>query len=120
MTRREIDAEDIQAMAKTAFDSLRGASYLLLRVGEASAARRWLRDLAPASVADLTGRHVEQTCQIAFTAAGLRALGVDETIVLRFSSEFVEGMAGDENRSRRLGDIGTNAPSQWEWGVGDR
>ena len=29
-------------------------------------------------------------------------------------------MAGDENRSRRLGDIGENAPEKWHWGVGDR
>jgi deferrochelatase/peroxidase EfeB len=29
-------------------------------------------------------------------------------------------MAGDENRSRRLGDIGENAPEKWCWGVGDK
>jgi deferrochelatase/peroxidase EfeB len=120
MTRREIDTGDIQAIVKTAFDSLRGASYMLLRVGEPHAARRWLRDLAPASLARLSTERVEETYQIAFTAAGLRVLGVDEAIVQRFSPEFVEGMAGDENRSRRLGDTGANAPSNWNWGVGER
>ncbi len=40
MTRREIDKADIQAIAKTAFDSLKGASYMLLRVGEPQSARR--------------------------------------------------------------------------------
>jgi len=120
MTRREIDTGDIQALARSAFDQLRGASYVLLRVGEAQAARRWLRDLAPASLASLSPGRVEETCQIAFTAAGLRALGVDEAIVQRFAPEFVEGLAGDENRSRRLGDTGANAPSLWSWGVGER
>src|SRR5437868_14311494 len=115
MMRGDIDSDDIQAIAKTAFDSLKGASYVLLRVVDPPAARRWLRDLAPARLADLGGgKKVVQTCQIAFTAAGLLALGVDKTIVGRFSLEFVEGMAGDENRSRRLGDIGANAPANWE------
>ena len=54
------------------------------------------------------------------TAAGLRALGVDESVVRRFNPEFVEGMAGNPNRSRRLGDVGANAPDKWTWGVGDR
>ena len=38
----------------------------------------------------------------------------------RFSPEFVEGMAGSANRSRRLGDTGANAPANWSWGVGDK
>ena len=25
-------------------------------------------------------------------------------------------MTGDESRSRRLGDVGVNAPQQWDWG----
>jgi deferrochelatase/peroxidase EfeB len=120
MTRREIDKADIQAIAKTAFDSLKGASYMLLRVGEPQAARRWLRDLAPASLADISAGRVDETCQIAFTAAGLRALGVDDAILQRFSPEFVEGMASSDNRSRRLGDTGANAPAKWQWGTGDR
>jgi deferrochelatase/peroxidase EfeB len=115
--RPEIDRRDIQAIAWTAFDSLRGASYMLLRVIEPHAARQWLRGLAPASIGD--GR-VEEAYQIAFTAAGLSAIGVDRAIVECFSPEFVEGMAGNENRSLRLGDIGANAPEHWCWGVGDR
>jgi deferrochelatase/peroxidase EfeB len=117
MTRRDIDTKDIQAIVKTAFGSLNAANYMLLRVVDPSAARRWLRALAPASLADGL---VDEAYQIAFTAAGLRKLGVEETIMERFSPEFVEGMAADENRSRRLGDIGVNAPAEWEWGVGDK
>jgi deferrochelatase/peroxidase EfeB len=117
MTRRDIDTNDIQAIVKTAFGSLNAASYMLLRVVEPSAARQWLRALEPASLAN--GR-VDEAYQIAFTAAGLRELGVGEEIMDGFAPEFVEGMAGDENRSRRLGDIGENDPQQWRWGVGDR
>jgi deferrochelatase/peroxidase EfeB len=122
--RPEVDSSDVQAIAWTAFDSLKGASYMLLRVAEPHAARQWLRGLAPASLGDLlvdgVTRKIDETFQIAFTAAGLRALGVDEAIIQGFSPEFVEGMTGSENRSQRLGDTGADAPANWNWGVGDR
>jgi deferrochelatase/peroxidase EfeB len=118
--RREIDAGDIQAIARTAFGSLKAARYLLLRVIEPDTARRWLRDLAPASVAQLPTKDEQQICQIALTAAGLLALGVKCDVVKKFSPEFVEGMAGNDNRSLRLGDTGANAPANWSWGVGEK
>ena len=68
----------------------------------------------------MSAGRAEKICQIAFTAAGLRALGVDSDVVNRFSPEFVEGMAGNDNRSLRLGDIEANEPKQWNWGFGDR
>jgi deferrochelatase/peroxidase EfeB len=130
MMRRDIDTSDIQAIAKTGFRSLAAASYVLLRVVEPSAARQWLRGLAPAIIKRSDDDDTEEardaeketgdTYQIAFTAAGLRQLGVEKPIIKRFSPEFFEGMAGSENRSLRLGDIGANAPANWKWGVGDR
>src|SRR5262249_27517520 len=50
--------------------------------------------------------------QIAFTSAGLRALGV---AVEGFSPEFLTGMT-EPSRSRRLGDIGLSDPRNWLWG----
>src|SRR5271166_2666715 len=124
MTRADVDSADIQAIARTAFGSLNGASYLILRVADAPAARRWLGELEATSVANLSSDGVRATVreatQVAITAAGLRALDVGEAIVQRFSPEFVEGIAGSANRSKRLGDTGANAPEQWRWGVGDR
>ena len=118
--RREIDADDIQAIARAGFGSFNAARYMLLRIAEVDIAREWLRSVAPASVAQLPAEHGQEICQIAFTAAGLRALGVKSDIVKRFAPEFVEGMAGNENRSLRLGDTGANAPANWSWGVGDK
>lgn len=118
--RRDVDTGDIQAIARTGFASLKAARYMLLRITEVDTARQWLRSLAPVSVADLSARHEEKICQIAFTAAGLRALGVGCDVVKRFAPEFVEGMAGNDNRSLRLGDTGANDPAKWNWGVGDR
>ncbi len=120
MFRRDVDRPDIQALAYTAFGSLTGAAYLLLRVVDAPAARRFLGALRLASVADLEQASLAEATQCALTAAGLRALGVTEAVVQRFDPEFVEGMAGDPNRSLRLGDTGANAPERWAWGVGNR
>ncbi len=124
MTRADVDRHDIQAIARTAFGSLLGASYLLMRVVDAPAAKAWLGRLAPTSLADLSSAGVRvrlsEATQVAITAAGLRALSVDEQIVQRFAPEFVEGVAGSANRSQRLGDIGANAPANWRWGVGAR
>ena len=53
--------------------------------------------------------------QVAFTAPGLQALGVADSIINGFSHEFVSGMT-EPSRSRRLGDVENNAPSEWEWG----
>jgi deferrochelatase/peroxidase EfeB len=119
MTRLDGDRADIQALAYTAFGSLTGATYLLLRIADAAAARRWLGALTLASVNDLRSR-LSEAIQVAVTAAGLRALRVAEPTVQRFNPEFVEGMAGNPNRSQRLGDTGANAPEKWAWGVGGR
>jgi deferrochelatase/peroxidase EfeB len=122
--RSDIDAGDIQAIARTAFGSLNSARYFLLRIGDPVKARLWLRSLAPASVAQICERTpTEDSCeiyQIALTAAGLQKLDIRDDILGQFSPEFVEGLASSENRSRRLGDIGANAPEYWEWGVGEK
>ena len=124
MTRRDVDSPDIQAFARTGFGSLTGAAYLLLRVVDPRAARRFLGAFEVASVADIDVGAGQATLaearQCAMTAAGLRALGVAESVVQRFNPEFVEGLTANPNRSRRLGDIGANAPDKWTWGVGER
>jgi deferrochelatase/peroxidase EfeB len=122
--RSDIDIADIQAIAWSAFDSLKGARYMLLRIGDARAARQWLRGLTPTSIDNLYGGGVKQklddVIQIAFTAAGLRALRVGDDVMEKFSPEFAEGMTGSPNRSLRLGDIGANEPREWKWGFGDK
>ena len=58
--------------------------------------------------------------QLAFTYAGLRALELPDDIAAAFSMEFVDGMSGNANRSRRLGDVGPNDATQWLWGAAGR
>ena len=53
--------------------------------------------------------------QVAFTASGLRWLGLPDQVVAGFPAEFIQGMT-NANRSRFLGDVGESDPRHWEWG----
>ena len=110
--------DDVQGLIRHAHGKLPEACYLLLRIADARAARQWLAALAVATAVETTPRPT-RAVQIAFTAEGLQALGVPTAIVSAFAPEFVEGMAA-ASRARRLGDVGTNAPDTWTWGVGSR
>jgi deferrochelatase/peroxidase EfeB len=110
------EAHDIQALPWSGFAKLVEAAFLLLRIRDRAAARSWLRQTIVTTVADL--KDYRQTAlQLAISANGLRNLGVPAPIIEAFAPEFLSGMAGDEARSRRLGDVGDNAPSNWHWGA---
>jgi deferrochelatase/peroxidase EfeB len=111
-----VDYKDVQGLVRFGYGTLKEARYLLLRVRDRDAARAWLA-AAPVSNAEYLPNPPETALQIGFTAAGLRALGVSESVVSGFSPEFLEGMAGSTNRSRRLGDTGANDPANWSWGL---
>ncbi|HYK37403.1 hypothetical protein [Alloacidobacterium sp.] len=110
-----VDFADIQGLVRFGYGALTEASFHLLRIRDAAAARSWLAS-APVSDAVALSQAPDTALQVAFTADGLRALGLAEDILSGFSAEFCSGMAGEENRSLRLGDIGANAPQHWEWG----
>jgi Dyp-type peroxidase family len=110
----EIDYGDVQGLVRFGYKRMTEASYVLLRVKRADAARAWLR-AAPITTAVTMTPPPATALQVAFTADGLEALGLSAAVMAGFSREFLSGMIED-NRSRRLGDVGSNAPSQWEWG----
>jgi Dyp-type peroxidase family len=114
VNRGEPDYADVQGLVRFGYKKLTDATYLLLRIKDAAAARAWLRS-APVANAVSVSPAPSTALQIAFTAPGLRALGVPEATLAQFSSEFLGGMTA-EARARRLGDVGPNAPSEWEWG----
>jgi len=93
---------------------MREARYLLLGVTDPGGARQWLGDLANRVTASDKPEHVRCT-NIAFTYAGLAALGLDEAELTTFPTPFQEGMVS-EHRQRILGDTGASAPSTWNWG----
>ena len=113
------DYNDVQGIVVHGYKNLTQACYLLLRIRDAAAARDWIGK-APITTAEEQKSPPTTALQIAFTPSGLRALGVAENMIAQFSREFIEGMAGDANRSRRLGDTGANHPKDWYWGGPDK
>ncbi|HZP07199.1 MAG TPA: hypothetical protein VFB43_20035 [Terracidiphilus sp.] len=110
-----VDYADVQGIVRFGFGNMTEALYLLLNVRDPQAARTWLAQ-APVTTALERNPIPSTALQVAFTWQGLAALEVPDSVISGFSAEFLSGMAGDANRSRRLGDTGANAPSEWTWG----
>jgi deferrochelatase/peroxidase EfeB len=106
----------MQALLRFGFKHLTQASFLLMRIRNREAARAWLAT-APVASAVTSKPPPTTALQVALTSEGLRALGVAAEIVAGFSNEYIEGMSGDPNRSRRLGDVAKSDPGQWRWGA---
>jgi Dyp-type peroxidase family len=113
-----VELEDVQGLLSFGYRDLTEACFLLVRVEDATAARARLAKLQLSNA--VKGQPPDTAVHVAFTSEGLRALGVAPDVCAQFSAEFVAGMASDEARSRRLGDVGANAPCHWEWGTGAR
>jgi Dyp-type peroxidase family len=114
----EVDYADVQGLVRFGYGQMTSALYALVRVKNAGAAKAWLRS-APVTTAVAQKPPPKTALNIAFTASGLRALAIPESIIAGFSHEFRAGMA-QESRARQLGDVGKNAPSNWTWGSHER
>ncbi len=119
LTTRPIDYNDVQGLVRFAYKHQTEAAYLVLRIDNVAMARRWLAT-APIASAAVADPPPASAIQVAFTAQGLRKLGLPEATLAQFSAEFLAGMSADPSRSRRLGDVGESAPAAWNWGYGDR
>jgi Dyp-type peroxidase family len=114
-----IDYSDVQGIVRYGYGQLPSACFLLVRIKNAAAARSWLRT-APVTNATAVAPPPQNALQVAFTSDGLDAIGLPRQILEKFSPEFISGMAGEESRSRRLGDIAANASAQWHWGGAEK
>ncbi len=114
-TSAEFEFDDLQALVRYGHGKLSETCFMLLDIVDADAAKKWL-STAPVTSSVAGDGPPSTALQVAFSVDGLRALGLGEALLDGFSSEFIVGLAGDESRSRRLGDVGRNAPEQWEWG----
>jgi deferrochelatase/peroxidase EfeB len=114
-TKIAVDYEDIQGMLRFGYKHHTEACFLLLRVKDAAEARNWLAQ-APVANAVTAQSPPATVLQVALSSDGMRALEVSSDIIDGFSEEFVQGMSGDADRSRRLGDVGDSDPQHWQWG----
>ena len=115
MSSASVDMRDIQGIVRFGFGPLKDASFWLLKIRDAAAARAWLAS-APVTTAEKLSKLPISALQVAFTREGLEAMGVAEEVLGEFSADFLSGMAGEASRSRRLGDVGANSPEWWKWG----
>ena len=116
-TETELERHDVQGLVVSGYGKMSHATFALLSVTDREGARRWLAEL----VSEVTNavRSADRRCvNVAFTSAGLRALGVTDADLRTFSVPFRQGMAA-AHRSRVLGDLGKSAPSYWRWGARD-
>ncbi len=107
--------DDVQGIVWSGYGALTHAVFLLLRIADAEAARSWILT-APITTVLAAEAKPPAAMQLAFTRQGLEALEVERATLEQFSHEFFAGMTAEENRSRRLGDVGASEPERWEWG----
>jgi Dyp-type peroxidase family len=125
----DVPLPEVQGIILRGYEFLEEARFLLLQFPDSDPAdvgRRWLQAIVP-SIRDATERPTiaDTAVNLAFTYAGLKALGLSEKIhpdappgSSRFSREFQEGM-DTSHRQRVLGDNGTSASINWDWGRKD-
>jgi Dyp-type peroxidase family len=113
------DLKDIQGIVMSGYGDLHCASYIMLRVKESVAARRWLGDISDQVTTSEPPPQKVKSLNVALTGRGLTKLGLDLETLGTFSRPFLEGMT-TLHRSRILGDDDENEPKNWDWGGNDR
>jgi Dyp-type peroxidase family len=125
----EVRLSEVQGIILRGYEDLQEARFLLLQFPDSDpvvAGRRWLQAVVP-SIRDAMKRPTpaDAAVNVAFTYAGLKALGLSEEVhpdaptdSSRFSREFQEGM-DTSHRQRVLGDNGASASINWDWGRKD-
>lgn len=123
---KTLNLPDIQAIILSGYGHLPHAAYLFLRLPRAEGAATitpQARAALAETVREVTGARLQKdrsqrekmALNLAFTYAGLMALGHSEATLETFAPEFRGGMTEDY-RARALGDVGENSPQHWEWG----
>ncbi len=115
----QLELQDIQGIITRGYGNLEAATYVLLHIQNATLAKQWLGRLAN-QVQTSQDRPTDRCLNLAFTYAGLTALGLHQSTLTTFATEFQEGMT-EPNRSRILGDHegSEDDPKYWLWGSTD-
>jgi Dyp-type peroxidase family len=117
MTSISEERSDIQGIIISGYKDLYHSRYLFLHFDSPPRAKAWLTRVVP-FITNADRRKngtLTEAVNLAFTYEGLCAIGYPAEGRDKFSAEFITGMADDE-RSRRLGDIGASHPGKWEIG----
>ncbi len=109
-----MERADVQGLTLFAYRQHPRSRFFLLRFADGQP-REWLRRTLNDVTSGDEERDGKYRFNLAFSARGLAALGLDEQDLSTFQREFVQGMAHPE-RSHVLGDHFSDDPSRWEWG----
>ena len=114
-----IDLEDIQGYVVRGYKRMQHSRNILLQVTDPVLAKRWIADITNSVTLGVhhptADPNIETCLNIAFTPAGLTAIGLHKDNLQNFTREFREGMT-TPHRQRLLGDAGNSAPETWDWG----
>ena len=94
---------------------MRYGRHIFVKFNHGTKGRAWLRRMLKRVNARRQEHGTHFTVNIGFTHEGLKALGVSQRPLDSFPEAFRVGMRG---RAKVVGDIGPNAPEQWEGGLG--
>ncbi|HTQ07036.1 MAG TPA: hypothetical protein VMI54_24430 [Polyangiaceae bacterium] len=109
-----LELDDIQGLVFSGYARQPFARYWFLELAAGGAA--WLaRLLFRISTSERRERRADRRVNVAFSASGLRALGLPEPALATFPRAFLDGMAAPE-RAAALGDGGENAADHWDFG----
>ncbi len=110
----QLELNDIQGLIIRGYSHLPAAHFILLRITDAAAAKKWLsvisKDITPG---DQRGN--ASAAHLAFTFAGLKALGLNPAALDSFPMELEDGMT-TPHKQLFLGDFAESAPDHWDWG----
>ena len=110
----KLEEADIQGYIVRGYKRMMYSRYVMLHVTDAAAAKAFLKNIS-GSITNVTHFPKSNCLNIAFTAQGLRALGMNEENLSNFRREFYEGMT-TPHRQRILADCDSSAPEKWRWG----
>src|SRR5690242_8893308 len=114
ITEPTIELTDIQGYVVRGYAKMMYSRYVLLTVTDKSRAKSFLHQII-SKITNAT-HYPDNTClNVAFTAKGLSAIGLNDKNLSNFTREFREGMTMP-HRQRLLGDYDDSAPGKWDWG----
>src|SRR4051812_37841584 len=105
MTASVLELNDIQSGVLRPLPTPYAVTYILFRIDDRDAGRELMRRLSAVvvSAADPPSSTRDTWLSVALTFQGLKALGVPQSSLDSFPSQFKQGMAA---RAKLLGDIG--------------
>ena len=113
-----LELDDIQAGVLMPRPNPYAGAYWGLRIDDRSAGRELLRRLIPL-LEPVSSYNPDRPVSlgVALSYAGLEQLGVPQASLATFPPAFQQGMAA---RAAQLGDVGENAPENWERPLGSK